>query len=165
MDLIFPVPTEDQKARALALREGKAAHLARREESFERCDTDGFLSQWADGLTASLQGAQATILEQGGMDIFRGLYRRSDGARVRAKLIHTQYGTAWAFCDAAGKFTGKFLNDAKNSPRSKLWKEGYEVREELAPAWARLAGRGHGLSGSCWVQIYRKDGGYPPDAA
>ena len=44
----------------------EAAELHNRvEESFERCDTDGFLSQWANGISANVASLNAEIAETG----------------------------------------------------------------------------------------------------
>jgi hypothetical protein len=136
----------------------------KREESFQRCDTDGFLSQWAYGLTAQEYDRQADINEAGGKAEFEGLFRRSDGKRVRAKLKEGQYGHYWMFCDMNDKPTGRFLPDSKGGPRSKMFKEGFEKRMEWAPAEARCVGRGTGLSGTAWITTVRTDDGYPEDA-
>jgi hypothetical protein len=150
--------------KATDLRQKAAECERKREESFQRCDTDGFLTQWAHGLSAQKYRAQAEIEEAGGVSTFRGLYRRSDGKRVAAKLIAGKFGPCWAFCDSEGSFTGRFIGDSKGTPRSRLYKEGFEVREETAPAKAIITGEGRGLSGTAWVAVIRTDGGFPTDA-
>ena len=131
-----------------------------REESFERCDTDGFLSQWANGVQAGVHSLRKEIAENGGLGLFPGLYRRDTGERVRAKLIEGRYGFCWAFCDENGKFTGKFLNDARTK-RAALYKRGYVVLGEWVPAGATTRGEGTGLSGRAWAAMVRLDKGYP----
>jgi len=166
-ELQYPEPTAEQRAEAAELRQ-RARDCARsRQESIARSGvSDGFLSQWASDLSAREYNAKAELLEQGGVEIFEGLYRRSDGKRVRAKLISGKYGPCWAFCDQQGKFTGRFLGDSKGTKRSKLYREGFEKRDELAPAYAKITGSGTGLSGAstCYVAVRRSDGGYPEDA-
>jgi len=61
-----PAPTqaqlnEIQQLEASAQRSREAA-----EESFQRCDTDGFLSQWALGLSAQRDEREIEILKNGG---------------------------------------------------------------------------------------------------
>lgn len=141
-----------------------AQHYRDREDSFARCDTDGFLSQWASGLCGSLERERARLARAGGQDTFLGLFKREGGARVAAKLIDGKWGKCWAFCDEAGKFTGKFLSHSKGTPRSKMFREGYETRKELASAVAEITGQGTGLSGTAWVAVFRTDEGYPADA-
>lgn len=134
------------------------AHERQAEESFERCDTDGFLSQWASKMTAQLDRARADIAERGGTWIFPVLLTL-DGERVPAKLINGRYGKCWALLDGEGEFTGEFVG-AFPKRESTLERKGYREGDEEAPADARIAGSGTGLSGaaSCHVQIYRTDG-------
>lgn len=162
-----PTPTAEQLAEAAALRARSRGESAKREESFDRCDTDGFLSQWAYGLNAQEYAAKADILEHGGCAQFLGLYR--DGVRVPAKIIETQFGARWMLCDAAtGRTAGSFypvgrMEDGKpvNSKRAKLVKDGFEERLEWAPAVAKCIGVGTGLSGRAWIATLRADGGWP----
>ena len=153
----------------------EAADCDRRaEESFRRCDTDGFLSQWASGITGQLKRRQASLLEAGGTSKFPGLYRRSDGARAKAKLYEAPNRFApwkgprlvWMFIGENDKPTGRFIPHSKGTPRSRLYKEGFEIREEDAPAQAKIMGSGRGLSGcaSAYVGVVRDDSGYPDDA-
>ena len=154
----------DEKLTATEHRERASKHFQAKEDSFDRCDTDGFLSQWASGISGQLEARKAELAEAGWTSTFPGLYRRSDGARVRAKLIDARYGLCWAFCDEEGTFTGRFLSHSKGTKRSRLYREGFELREETAPANARITGSGTGLSGTAWVEVYRADGGYPEEA-
>ena len=59
------------------LRAKAAQHAQDREGSFDRCDTDGYLSQWASGLSADLCRLQATLAEQNGTAAFRFLQNSS----------------------------------------------------------------------------------------
>lgn len=152
----------NQKAEEL---KKSAAHYERlREESFERSDTDGFLTQWAMGICGRRDRLQAEIEENNGLSTFTGLYERASGKRVAAKLINGKFGLCWAFCDENGKFTGRFLGHSKGTKRSRLYKEGFELREEEAPAKAVIQGEGTGLSGQAWAAVVRTDGGYPNNA-
>ena len=138
------------------------------EESFQRCDTDGFLSQWALGISAQKLRLQAQIEENGGMWEFPALFDL-EGNRVRAKLIRTYdrfrygYRSVWAFCDKQGQFVGQFIN-AFPKRESTMVKKGYREGRELAPARADIRGSGYGLSGTAWVAAVRKDSGYPDTA-
>jgi hypothetical protein len=146
-------------------RADEARHLTEQERSRRESDTDGFVSQWASGINASLARAKATIAEEGGTADFPGLYRKSDGKRMQAKHVswsckyshRTKWG--WSFRDGSDLF----LPDTRTA-RGKMAKAGYEVRTERAPANAVLAGSGTGLSGQVWVEVYRTDDGYPDDA-
>lgn len=165
-----PAPTTEQLAKAAQLRAEAAADIAKREESHDRCDTDGFLTQWAHGLNAQERATQAEILEHGGCAKFIGLFDSVTGERVPAKIISGNYGARWMICDpVTGRATGIFyalgsINEdgtPVNSPRTKLCKAGLEERIEWAPAVAKCVGSGRGLSGSAWIATLRTDGGWP----
>ncbi len=122
-----------------------------REASWERSDTDGFLSQWAHGLHDSLYQRQAEICRAGGMAWFSCLLDL-EGRRVPARMITSRYGPCWAILDSAEKFTGEFVSiDLK--PKA-IRRKGYQYGFVLQPAWAKFYGKGHGLGGSCWVGTY-----------
>lgn len=63
-------------------------------ESFERCDTDGFLSQWAANTMAAIYDKCAAIVANDGYYEFSQLYNL-EGNPVNARLVTTQYGLAW----------------------------------------------------------------------
>lgn len=174
---------EEMKAKAIALRAEAAANYAEREASFERSDTDGFLSQWASGVNASLRLAQAEILESGGTASFPGLFLPT-GERVKARIIDTKYGRCWAVLTENGTFA-RFvalapacaIELAPATPEEKKlhgsewkrlerWKKkhGFVQKPEEASALARLRSNGRGLSGNVWVSVERTDGGFPPGA-
>ena len=75
----------------------QAAELRRRSaESFERCDTDGFLSQWANDITARRHELDALIAEQDGTYTFKGIrLEQLDGTPVDARMVETRYGMRW----------------------------------------------------------------------
>jgi len=157
---VYPTPSAEQLASAQKLRTDAESRYAAREESFQRCDTDGFLSQWAHDLSGQRASAQATILEHGGVSEFVGLFRVATDERLPAKIINNQYGTAWMICDpTTGRATGEFYPTGARSRKQR--KAGLEERMELATAEARIVGQGRGLSGSAWVQVVRTDGGWP----
>lgn len=158
--------------------------------SFERCDTDGFLSQWADGINARLLRHEAEIQENGGKATFPGLFD-AQGRRIRARLMTVQsfrgYGTdqVWGVLDASGRRVqlwiprqssvrivdepdGKWHREhgVAPSPRSKMAKLGLHEEEELAPAKAEIAASGRGLAGAASAHVVsrRTDGGFPEDA-
>jgi hypothetical protein len=143
-------PTDE----ATRLREEAAQHERDAHESFERCDTDGFVSQWASGINAQLKAAQASLVEAGGVATFPALVDAETGEWVPSKLINGKYGTSWAILDEHGKFTGKFVS-AFPARESTMLRKGYRETEGLWPANARLAGSGRGLSGNVWVQHYK----------
>jgi len=62
-------------------------------DSFERCDTDGFLSQWASDQMAGKYRLMAQLAEEDGMWTFRTL--GLNGALVPCREIKTRYGWKW----------------------------------------------------------------------
>jgi len=61
-----PEPTAAQLAKADKLDADAAERRRREQESFDRCDTDGFLSQWAHSIGADKDRKAAQILRDGG---------------------------------------------------------------------------------------------------
>jgi hypothetical protein len=114
---------DDLAARSTALKAQADRHAREAYESFERCDTDGFLSQWASGLASQRCAAEARLIEQGNIAEFLTLFDL-DGNFVPAKIIQTQYGSRWMVLDAEGRKTGEFLTVAPVR-RSTLAKHGY----------------------------------------
>lgn len=159
----------------------------RAEESWQRSDTDGFLSQWASGITGDLHRAQADLLDNGGKDTFAGLFD-AQGRRVKAKTVEVEdryrgYGTKslWLVLDGndnaivwiprqyARRFdpkTNTVTEDGKPNPRSKMAKLGLHEAYEEAPAVAYIAGSGRGLAGAATARVATKrtDKGYPADS-
>jgi len=127
----------DTEITAEELREQAKAKVARAEESFERCDTDGFLSQWASRLGADFDLKKAEILEKGGA-IFPALFDL-EGNLVKAKLINGKYGTCWAFVGEDGKFSGQFIS-AFPKNRQTMAKKGFLEGRVLQKAYAEYAG-------------------------
>lgn len=157
--------------KAEELRAEAAACDRKAQESFDRCDTDGFLSQWADGITAQQKRLQADIEENGGVWEFPALFDL-EGNRVRAKLAHIYSKFAycevamWVFRDKNDHPVGKKFIPAFPKRESTMAKKGYREGMEQAPARARVCGNGHGLAGcaSCYVAAVRTDKGYPETA-
>lgn len=139
-DRAMPEPTMTAAEAATRLREKAAAHDAEAHASFERCDTDGALSQWASGLNARVARLQADIVENGGLAEFTALFDL-DGNWVRAKRINGRYGTCWMILDENGDATGQFAPFAP-SRKSTLEKRGYREGKVLRPAKADVGSGG-----------------------
>lgn len=139
-------------------------HRAEREASFDRCDTDGFISQWASGICGTRDAYQAEILRNGGMSTFPGLFDANTGKRVPAVLCYVANKFApWKGDREVWRIEGpdrKAVEWVTNGPRATAAR-GYVVKSEEAPAEAYIAGKGYGLSGQAWAAIRRTDGGYP----
>ena len=158
-----------QTTTAAEYRAEAARHEQDAIDSFDRCDTDGFLSQWASGICAQKARLAAQIAENGGMAEFPALFDL-EGRRVPAKLIQVadrfRYGqrSVWALIDPVnpeGRFLG-FVNPSTGGKRSiaNLRDKGYVEGYEMAPARADIVGTGHGLSGSAWAATVRTDRGW-----
>jgi hypothetical protein len=117
-----------------SLREQARREARKREESFERSDTDGALSQWAHDNTERRLMKMADLAENDGMAEFPALFR--DGTIVPAKIVDGQYGAVWMLLDEAGESTGEF---APLTPKraSTLAKRGFT--EGLVKRPARVA--------------------------
>jgi hypothetical protein len=148
------VQYSDLKKTAQDFRDEAAADRKRREDSWNRSDTDGFLSQWGSDLSARLSNAKADLLDNDRLAKFSGLFEGD--RRVKAREIRTKFGSSWLLhedevdlIDRRGKV---FL---PWGPRSRIHKElGLSVRTELAPAWACFGGgEGKGLSGCHNVHV------------
>jgi hypothetical protein len=107
-------------------------------DSFERCDTDGALSQWASGINAQRLRLQADIVERGGVSCFLTLFTL-DGRFQPAKPIETRYGWRWMLLDDEGKRTGEFLPYLP-ARRDTLAKRGYLEGHAYFPAKADCVG-------------------------
>jgi hypothetical protein len=142
---------KDFAAEAARYEAAASQDLQNASDSFERCDTDGFVSQWASGITADLNREKARICRQEGLDTFNGLY--SGDTRVRAKVVNGRFGYVWLIDDCDQHLTGgrAFIPTGK---RSKVQRElGLSERQELAPAWVCTAGSGNGLAGAHSVRV------------
>jgi hypothetical protein len=114
------------------LRAEAARHEREAHESFERCDTDGALSQWSSGLTASKLRMEADLLEQGNQREFITLFTVS-GDWQPAVQIEGRWGTRWMLLDANGERTGEYL-PFHPARRDTLAKRGYVEGYAIWPA-------------------------------
>lgn len=134
-------------------REKAAAHFAKEQESFDRCDTDGFVSQFCDNLNGRLHNVRASIAENGGRANFVGLYEGD--RRVKARLIETKFGYSWLLHDSEEfliNLRGKVF--LPTGGKSRVLKSlGLCERAETDLANACHAGSGCGLSGLSTVRI------------
>lgn len=121
--------------------EKSKAAAKRRQESIDRSDTDGFMSQWASGITSQKERLEAELEKNNGFATFHVLFDL-EGNIVPARQIDTKFGPAWAEYEDPhnmySKFTGKFINESK-SPKRKtqeayLLKKGYTLGRIKAPA-------------------------------
>lgn len=119
-------------------------------DSFERCDTDGFLSQWGFRLSADRLRLQAKIVEDGGTALFRTLFRL-DGTFQPAVEINARYGMRWMVLDQDGVRTGQYLPWAPVR-RDTLAKHGFVEGTARFPAMAKIKGHDMMSCGACSVK-------------
>lgn len=150
------------------LRDEATRHDMDAHESFERSDTDGFMSQWASSVTAAQKRLEAEIIENGGKAMFPALFDL-DGNLVPAKLVYIQRfkNSAWGLlpdADPRGRFVGWFNPSRASKPgrarHSDAFKNFY-VGYVMAPATAELRG---GNVATVTAVAVRTDGGFSPDA-
>lgn len=143
------------------------ANAREARDSFDRCDTDGFLSQWASGLTADVHRRQAEIAANGGRATFPALFDLA-GNLVAAKLIDTRFGTSWGVLEsddprsAITAWIGAFPKRATTLER-KGYREGTVRASANAKTWAPAGARGLGGATQVQVIVYRTDGGFSRD--
>lgn len=75
-----------------------------RDESWDRCDTDGYLSQWANGVMASRYRHLAEIAARGGYLDLPALFTL-DGDLIIAREVNTRYGWRWVWTNDYGTTT------------------------------------------------------------
>jgi hypothetical protein len=139
--------TTSAQLRQQAINAQQEAH-----DSFERCDTDGFISQAANQLTARKLNLQATIQDNNGLAEFPALFDLK-GNWVPAQLIDNKFGgKSWLLLDENGKSLSIFIN-AFPARRSTIANKGFVEGSVLRPATAQICGGGRGFSGmtSCYV--------------
>lgn len=134
-------------------------------DSFDRCDTDGFVSQWASGVLAAEEHEKAYLAGNGGVEDFAALFDLH-GNLVAAKLVTTRYGLCWGILttDDPNSRIAKFIT-AFPKRESTMARKGFYEGTVRCPAHVSLAGSGTGLSGALSVRpcIRRNDRGFSRD--
>lgn len=141
-------------------------------ESWQRSDTDGFMSQWAGDLTAQMYELQAKILDEGGTAEFPALFDL-DGNLIAAKLVSTydkythSHVSKWAILASDNPDSEVLewikLSNAQDEERriANNAKKGYYEGIVIAPAAADMIGAN---KTSVSVTVKRTDGGFSRDA-
>lgn len=103
--------TEAEWAAEAAMFRQRAADCRHRSaESWERSDTDGFLSQWASDSMARHYDLCAELCDTQGEREMNALFDL-DGNLVSTRIIDTQYGSAWLTTEEHVKSGGRqFVN-------------------------------------------------------
>lgn len=114
-------------------REAAKALYRRSAESFERCDTDGFLSQWAADSSAARHRTAAEVLDNGGRYCLMGLYDGERRVAAVCRSFETRFGhkTSWILTDEEeARYGRKFI---PFGGRSRIQKQlGLTERWEMA---------------------------------
>jgi hypothetical protein len=135
------------------------------QESWERSDTDGFMSQWASGLTAARERLQADIIEDGGRAMFPALFDL-EGALIAAKRVEGRHGMVWGLLgsdnpdDGITGWFGESNASRKGAARRNDAKKGYYIGYVMANAKADLRGSN---ATSVRAVAVRTDGGFSRD--
>ena len=140
------------QASAEELRAEAAKCYGRSEESFQRCDTDGFLSQWVGQITAQQLTRQAEIAERGGVSDFLVLIETATGRVVSRRELPGRWQggiymkPVWTLSREDQERLGRRF--IPTGERSRIQKQlGLHEGTEAAPAMAIVGGSGTGLSG------------------
>ena len=138
-------------------RDAAAASAKARQESWDRSDTDGFLSQWASGLTAQEHEAWAKLLDNGGKTRMRVLMNL-DGTVASTHLHYGQYGASWVVNDDTFARTGKrFVNESEARSaarrRAAMAKKGHTFGTIEVDGYVTIQGSGTGLSGAASCRV------------
>jgi hypothetical protein len=139
--MIDPLTHTPQEWRHMA-----ADSLGRRAESEKRCDTDGFASQFSNGLAANLYELAAEVAENDGMSEFPVL-KHGDKVISRREIAGNYGGYSWLLEQPIGG--RRFVPTGKNSRIQKQL--GLHEDKELASAIVKYAGGGNGFSGLATV--------------
>jgi hypothetical protein len=129
---------EADRLRAEAREQDRKAY-----DSFESCDTDGFLSQWAAGRMSALKHLEADLVEMGGKAEFAGLFDL-DGNLVPAVRVDGRWGaSSWKLLNERGRCAGWFNESQAKTQERRLAAhkaKGYYVGRVRVPARAELVG-------------------------
>lgn len=123
------------------LREEASNHDRNAWESFERCDTDGFLSQWASGINARQARMKADLIERGGKMYLVGPVTQ-DGEATTHRQVDTRFGRRWIVLPD-GDPDGDALNwlNAEAVRMQTIRKHGFTLGVYRTEATVRVAGR------------------------
>lgn len=119
-------------------------------DSFERSDTDGFLSQNASEVMARVYEAQANIADNGGMIEIQALFNL-DGTVASTHNAQGQWGWYWVLNDEAAARFGKRFFSESNAMKAKTRnannaKKGFSIGTIKVKGYADVSSNGMGAS-------------------
>jgi len=124
-------------------------------ESFERSDTDGALSQWANATMARKYQLCASVAERNGMWTFEALFDLDGNLIKDAVWIKTKF-SKWVWRIGTGDAVRWFTpSQARSGARRRAFDEsrGYRVGSVERPAVVCSGSSGRGLSGSVYYYV------------
>lgn len=155
-----PAPTEEMLIEAKKLRDNASRSIERGKESFQRSDTDGFLSQWSHGISAELHSRNAEILEGGGCLEFPVLVYNGEVIATKVYTFQNKHASwktvsSWKIPDhLVEKIGRKWIPVGENSRIQK--KLGLRQETRWFPAVAYITSSGTGLSGCATAFVSTK---------
>lgn len=152
-----PVTSTYKGKTAEEWRQMAAASRKRSYDSYQNCDTDGFVSQWGGDLMAREYDLSAQLAETNGAMETVALFDL-DGNLVDARHGWGKFGEYWMLLDSNGVKVGFFSpSQAKDTDKRVATdrRKGYYVGRATVRAIAKIQGSGTGLSGatSCYATI------------
>ena len=134
-----------QSNEAIALRQKAEHYIQREQESFERSDTDGCVSQWCLSISSRDASEAAELADQANLDVFKVLVDAATG-EVVATTIHIfksrfHYGNEYKWAvRRQGAEKAQWITDYKRE--SSFAEKGLKTAWMVAPAklYARLPG-------------------------
>jgi hypothetical protein len=132
--LITPAAVEAQKVKQAAA----AASIAAERESFERCDTDGFVSQWCHSLSSVKSEREAEVALHGGCAAFQCLVDAETGELRSTKRYilpnrFAGYGSVTKWCVPGPDGKAQWITDFVKE--SSFAKKGLKTAFIVAPAY------------------------------
>jgi hypothetical protein len=126
-NVYFPESKTPAEWRALAQGSDQAER-----ESFERSDTDGYLSQWAHTVTGRLYRLCAEVAEHGGKWTFQLLADVDGNVIEGAREVKTRYG--WSWVTPQGHWFNPSHHSDDEKRRQANLRKGFQFVERELPA-------------------------------
>lgn len=146
-------------------------HAIEAEASWDRSDTDGFVTQWAHGISGQVARRNAEIAANGGVAEVPALFDAETGELVAAKLVQVydrysySYKSKWIVLasDDPNSEAVKWINAFPARKRTMTkhgYTEGYVKAPAVAKTWAPPGSKGMSGLASVSVITARTDGGF-----